>query len=706
MRKALIAAGIFEMLGALALGAHVAGTMKSGIAMYSCFEAEPALYMVGMMSALGAAAIWLLVASVSGLPVSATHSIVGGIVGMAVTLKGFGCVNWGFGGVAKIAISWVTSPLLACAAAFLVYTVIVRVIYHSNVSFQRALWSTPPLMAGAIMFIEMLVFWDRIALWWAKLLLFGGTFTVIALLMVFFGIPFLKKRISNAYLRTATAESENIISQNTLIQSIYSSIYNFVEGRPDDSNQVPLDDIESSTGVANQSSSSVYGANQSTPSNQLKGRSSDHQAQQTSSTPSSASGGRSRSDSVASNSSDASASSTTALTSGNKKDGSSSSSHKASFNTHNGSSDNSYLAPPPPAHHHRKKRRITHIPGSMDNNNNNTDGSQHLHGIGIGPGSSSIGDEDDDLDDYNNDDDDDDAEHWNAASGADHEEEEVPMEGQEGLVNLATESVRDGEVSEDEMKATQVYWYLQNVTACIGSFAHGANDTANTIGPFAAIWHLWRDGTFDPSEAVPLWIVAIGGVSIVLGLAILGYRVIRTMGQEIIRIDYPSGFASELSSAMTVVVASRLQIPVSSTHCQVGAIIGVGLVSNTPSNSTDIHVTPLAESPLSPNSSQSHPKDRAVDEDTDSNDGLPSQSTLKRDHKEDTSSSNVPSISSPTSLPPETRLQRIWRSIKTRAAQVSWKSVGKIFISWMVTLPVSAGISALLAIILKQFIKS
>lgn len=587
------------MLGALALGAHVAGTMKSGIAKYSCFEADPALYMIGMMSALAAAAIWILFASVAGLPVSATHSIVGGIVGMAVALKGFSCVTWGMNGVAKIAISWVTSPVLACAAAFAVYTLIVRVIYHSNVSFERALWSTPPLMAGAILFIEMLVFWDRLPLWWAKLILFAGTFIVIALLTAFVGIPYLRRQINNAYLRTSTAESANNQSQNSILSSIYNSISNFVEGG-DDTKQVELDDVE-------------HGRTENTG----------------------------RAENAAASSS-------------------SSSSRPAAKST---------------------RRQTPNIPGNFNED------SESSYGIGM----------DEENDDLDHDD----------SDPHQLDDEEVPIEGQEGLVSMA-DMVRDDVVSEDESKATQVYWYLQNVTACIGAFAHGANDTANMIGPFAAIFHLWRDGTFDAASAVPLWIVAIGGVSIVLGLGLLGYRVIRTMGQEIVHIDYPSGFASELSSAMTVVVASRLQIPVSSTHCQVGAIIGVGLVNNTPTNSTEILVTPLQpRGHLSATSSETNLKDhfnanQEEDEDSDSNDGLSAPPPPRRS----SSAPSVPSIASPTSLPPETRLARFWKSVKGRAAQVQWKSVGKIFISWLVTLPVSAGISALIAIILKQFVKT
>lgn len=130
----------------------------------------------------------------------------------------------------------------------------------------------------------------------------------------------------------------------------------------------------------------------------------------------------------------------------------------------------------------------------------------------------------------------------------------------------------------DDPKPQLVFKYLQIFTACMASFAHGTNDTSNAIGPFAAIWFLWREGVIETDQPIPIWIPAMGGVAIVLGLVLLGKRVIKTMGEDITKIDFVNGFTSEVSSSIAVVVASRLKIPVSSTHCQVGAIAGVGIV--------------------------------------------------------------------------------------------------------------------------------
>lgn len=98
-------------------------------------------------------------------------------------------------------------------------------------------------------------------------------------------------------------------------------------------------------------------------------------------------------------------------------------------------------------------------------------------------------------------------------------------------------------------------------------------------GPFAAIFALWQQTDYVKVE-IPIWMIALGGASIVAGLALLGYRVIQTMGTDMTHIDYVNGFTTELCSGLTVVLASAIGVPVSSTHCQVGAIVGVGLVKD------------------------------------------------------------------------------------------------------------------------------
>ena len=123
----------------------------------------------------------------------------------------------------------------------------------------------------------------------------------------------------------------------------------------------------------------------------------------------------------------------------------------------------------------------------------------------------------------------------------------------------------------------RLFSYLQVGTACSVAFAHGANDVANAIGPFAAIVSVFKSGDLAMNVPVPLWILALGGVGIVVGLATWGYRVIETIGKKITHITPSRGFSAEFATATTVLVCSKMGLPISTSHTLVGSVIGVGL---------------------------------------------------------------------------------------------------------------------------------
>lgn len=124
----------------------------------------------------------------------------------------------------------------------------------------------------------------------------------------------------------------------------------------------------------------------------------------------------------------------------------------------------------------------------------------------------------------------------------------------------------------------KVFGVLMIFTACSMAFAHGSNDVANAIGPLAAVNSLVQSGgVFTPRSPLPSWILLLGGLGIVVGLATLGYKVIATVGRHITELTPSRGFAAELAAATTVVVASATGIPISTTHTLVGAVLGVGM---------------------------------------------------------------------------------------------------------------------------------
>lgn len=123
----------------------------------------------------------------------------------------------------------------------------------------------------------------------------------------------------------------------------------------------------------------------------------------------------------------------------------------------------------------------------------------------------------------------------------------------------------------------RVFAILMIFTACAMAFAHGSNDVANAVGPLAAIAGVLQSGTIQAESNVPGWVLLLGAVGIVVGLATYGYRVIATIGKHITELTPSRGFAAELAAASTVVGASGLGLPVSTTHTLVGAILGVGM---------------------------------------------------------------------------------------------------------------------------------
>ena len=138
-----------------------------------------------------------------------------------------------------------------------------------------------------------------------------------------------------------------------------------------------------------------------------------------------------------------------------------------------------------------------------------------------------------------------------------------------------TSQVR-GDVTFDGVE--KVFAVLMVFTACAMAFAHGSNDVANAVGPLAAIANVIQSGgQVAAKSTMPWWILLLGGVGIVSGLAMLGYKVIETVGRNITELTPSRGFAAELAAATTVVIASGTGLPISTTHTLVGAVLGVGL---------------------------------------------------------------------------------------------------------------------------------
>jgi PiT family inorganic phosphate transporter len=123
--------------------------------------------------------------------------------------------------------------------------------------------------------------------------------------------------------------------------------------------------------------------------------------------------------------------------------------------------------------------------------------------------------------------------------------------------------------------------------ATLLSFAHGANDVANAVGPLAAVADAIQSSGISTKAAIPMWVMLVGAVGISLGLALYGPKLIRTVGSEITELNQIRAYAIAMAAAITVIIASQLGLPVSSTHIAIGGIFGVGFLREFLSTTTE-----------------------------------------------------------------------------------------------------------------------
>ncbi|MCH1429934.1 MAG: inorganic phosphate transporter [Chlamydiales bacterium] len=164
-----------------------------------------------------------------------------------------------------------------------------------------------------------------------------------------------------------------------------------------------------------------------------------------------------------------------------------------------------------------------------------------------------------------------------ASKGELYEKSSTMLEEAEKMKEAAQEEVIDIEDKHSEhVVVERLFSFLQILSASLMAFAHGANDVANAIGPLAAILDVLKHGHVSDQAEIPTWILACGGIGIVVGLATYGWKVIETIGKKITELTPTRGFAAEFGAATTILLASKLGLPISSTHTLVGAVLGVG----------------------------------------------------------------------------------------------------------------------------------
>ena len=229
--------------------------------------------------------------------------------------------------------------------------------------------------------------------------------------------------------------------------------------------------------------------------------------------------------------------------------------------------------------------------------------------------------------------------------------------------------------------------------AALLSFAHGANDVANAIGPLAAINDAVMTGGISSKAEIPLWVMAVGALGIALGLALYGPKLIKTVGSEITELDQMRAFSVAMAASITVIIASQLGLPVSSTHIAVGGIFGVGFLREYLEGSQTKDVIAIE-------------KEAIVDEKKLLKAFLNERKTLEaKEEKKQADYERVVELYKMINEE-ETKIKEAKKHLKTtqKVQYVKRDAVKKIIAAWVITVPAAALLSALIYFMIRGIV--
>ncbi|XP_030226958.1 sodium-dependent phosphate transporter 2 isoform X1 [Gadus morhua] len=600
LKQACILASIFETLGSMLLGAKVGETIRKGIIDVNLYNETVPVLMAGEVSAMVGSAAWQLIASFLKLPISGTHCIVGSTIGFSMVAIGAKGVQWMQ--LVYIVSSWFISPLLSGLMSGLLFLLIRHFILSKVDSVPNGLRALPLFYATTIGINTFSIMYtgapllglELLPVWAIFLITLAGS-VVCAGVVWFFVCPWMRRKIAG---RLKKEQALSRISDESLDkipeEEEESPVFKELPGAMGtDEAVVPLTagserGTRDSSGELNSLANGgtvlpngrVYGRTHSMTNGCLKSPISNGAF--------SFDSGHMRSDGQVYH--------TVHKDSGLYKD----LLHKIHLGRLDDGGDRSGAAPVADNNYRLLRRNnsytcytaaICGMPVQPTPRSESREDNEKLVGEGGSNGGGGSGRSNSvsyskkrvRYDSYSS--------YCNAVAEAEIEAEEGGVE-----MKLATEleggPEEDGapgavplddlaEEEPDEKDKPEVYLlfhFLQILTACFGSFAHGGNDVSNAIGPLVALWMIYDQGGVMQDAATPIWLLFYGGIGICAGLWVWGRRVIQTMGKDLTPITPSSGFTIELASALTVVLASNIGIPVSTTHCKVGSVVAVGWI--------------------------------------------------------------------------------------------------------------------------------
>uniref|UniRef100_A0A8C5BMN7 Phosphate transporter n=1 Tax=Gadus morhua TaxID=8049 RepID=A0A8C5BMN7_GADMO len=542
LRQACILATVFETVGSVLLGAKVSETIRKGIIDVGMYNGSEHVLMAGSVSAMFGSAVWQLAASFLKLPISGTHCIVGATIGFSLVARGSQGVRWLE--LLRIVGSWFLSPLLSGLMSAVVFWFVRKFILHKKDPVPNGLKALPAFYAltmGTNLFSIMytgapMLGFDNFP-WWVTLLISLGFSLVTALVVWFIVCPFLKRKIERDL--KASSPSESPLMEKRELPEPQCPILKPAPTPPLAPESDSAQPVAEERRVAFNIGDSDDGDKERPPKPQANGAPAHIP-----------SNGYSHYHTVHKDS-------------GLYKD----LLHKLHLAR---VGDCMGEAGDRPIRRNNSYTSYTMAIIGMHGEFKHREGEFH-------DGAKAAGAAGQDrkrirMDSYTS--------YCNAV--AEHaapegvEEADVTLEMAQAEGAGSHSSLEEDRLEKDRPEVSTLFQFLQILTACFGSFAHGGNDVSNAIGPLVALWLVYTSGSVESAEPTPIWLLLYGGVGICAGLWVWGRRVIQTMGRDLTPITPSSGFSIELASALTVVVASNIGLPVSTTHCKVGSVVAVG----------------------------------------------------------------------------------------------------------------------------------
>ncbi|KAK3642240.1 Na+/Pi symporter [Elasticomyces elasticus] len=482
MRQAMAIANLCEFVGAVLVGSRVADTIRSKILSVAAFEQDPAMLMLGMVCALVASSTYLTFATKIGLPVSTTHCIIGGVIGVGTASLGADGVNWGWKGVSQVFAAWVIAPGVAGIFGAIVFTISKYTILKRKNPLKFGLIMMPIFFAFTAGVLVMVIVWKGAPSLdiddWSAGQILGCIFGVagaVAVIVITFLIPYLYRKLilddwqlklwhlplGPLLLRRGHVPERPVDEQVEVVQDYYRGHKTAAQLQTEGVSREVLDDMENNKGAriaaVSRDDSSSDDISRDTPA--AKGADTDAEA----------------------------------------------------------------------------------LPWYQDPKNQTAGGAFKLarnaffHGVNV----------------------------------------DVVAEQNKKSILAGDLEKMHAHAQHFDNKAEHLFSYLQVMTAATASFAHGANDVSNAVGPLATIFLVWNTGTVSSKAPVPIWVLCLGGAAIVIGLWTYGYNMMHMLGNRLTLHSPSRGFSMEFGAALTVVMATRLALPISTTQCIPGATVGV-----------------------------------------------------------------------------------------------------------------------------------